>query len=102
MTAATDEFVFVMISIQRDVRGDGAIAHVENHAVDQPGIARVRGDREYSAAFHGLQSGKIIGGLLGMNLIDTPWMLTLPQVAFGVFFAMVIGLYFFLIKGWLR
>ena len=44
----------------------------------------------------------IIGGLLGMNLIDTPWMLTLPQVAFGVFFAMVIGLYFFLIKGWLR
>ena len=29
----------------------------------------------------------IIGGLLGMNLIDTPWMLTLPQVAFGVFFA---------------
>ena len=44
----------------------------------------------------------IVGGLLGMNLIDTPWMLTLPQVAFGVFFGMVIGLYFFLIKGWLR
>ena len=44
----------------------------------------------------------IIGGLLGMNLIDTPWMLTLPQVAFGVFFGMVIGLYFFVIKGWLR
>jgi Mg2+ and Co2+ transporter CorA len=44
----------------------------------------------------------IIGGLLGMNLVDTPWMLTLPQVAFGVFFGMVIGLYFFIIKGWLR
>jgi Mg2+ and Co2+ transporter CorA len=44
----------------------------------------------------------IIGGLLGMNLVDTPWLLTLPQVAFGVFFGMVIGLYFFVIKGWLR
>ncbi len=44
----------------------------------------------------------IIGGLLGMNLIDNPWLLTLPQVAFGVFFGMVIGLYLFLIKGWLR
>jgi Mg2+ and Co2+ transporter CorA len=44
----------------------------------------------------------IIGGLLGMNLIDSPWVVTLPQVAFGVFFGMVIGLYFFVIKGWLR
>jgi Mg2+ and Co2+ transporter CorA len=44
----------------------------------------------------------IIGGLLGMNLIDNPWLLTLPQVAFAVFFGMVVGLYFFLIKGWLR
>lgn len=44
----------------------------------------------------------IVGGLLGMNLVDTPWLLTLPQVAFGVFFGMVIGLYFFVIKGWLR
>jgi Mg2+ and Co2+ transporter CorA len=44
----------------------------------------------------------IVGGLLGMNLADSPWMVTLPQVAFAVFFGMVIGLYFFVIKGWLR
>ena len=44
----------------------------------------------------------IVGGLLGMNLIDNPWPLTLPQVAFGVLFGMVIGLYIFVIKGWLR
>ena len=32
----------------------------------------------------------------------TPWAITLPQVAFCVFFGMVFGLYLFVIKGWLR
>ena len=36
------------------------------------------------------------------GLIAPPSMLALPQVAFCIFFGMVIGLYFFLIKGWLR
>lgn len=44
----------------------------------------------------------IIAGMLGINVIGSPWAITLPQVAFCVFFGMVIGLYFFLIKGWLR
>ncbi len=44
----------------------------------------------------------VVGGLFGMNLIDNPWPFTLPQVAFGIFFAMVLGLYFFFVKGWLR
>lgn len=44
----------------------------------------------------------VIGGLLGMNLIDNPWPFTLPQVAFGVTFGMVLCLYFFFVKGWLR
>jgi Mg2+ and Co2+ transporter CorA len=44
----------------------------------------------------------VIGGLLGMNLVDNPWPFTLPQIAFVVLFAMVLGLYFFLVKGWLR
>jgi hypothetical protein len=39
----------------------------------------------------------IVGGL-----IAPPSMLALPQVIFLVFFGMAIGLYFFLIKGWLR
>jgi len=44
----------------------------------------------------------IVGGLLGMNLVDNPWPLTLSQVAFSVCLAMVICLYFFVVKGWLR
>lgn len=44
----------------------------------------------------------VVGGLLGMNLIDNPWPVTLPQIAFAVLFAMVLGLYFFVVKGWLR
>jgi Mg2+ and Co2+ transporter CorA len=44
----------------------------------------------------------VIGGLFGMNLIDNPWPFTLPQVAFGVTFGMVLCLYFFFVKGWLR
>lgn len=44
----------------------------------------------------------VIGGLFGMNLIDNPWPFTLPQVAFGVCLGMVLCLYFFFVKGWLR
>ncbi len=44
----------------------------------------------------------VIGGLLGMNLIDNPWHFTLPQVSFVVVFGMLSGLYFFVVKGWLR
>ncbi len=42
------------------------------------------------------------GGLLGMNLTDTPWPATLAQVAFGVAAGMGLSLYLFAIKGWLR
>jgi Mg2+ and Co2+ transporter CorA len=44
----------------------------------------------------------VIGGLFGMNLIDNPWPFTLPQVAFSISFGMILCLYFFFIKGWLR
>jgi Mg2+ and Co2+ transporter CorA len=44
----------------------------------------------------------VVGGLFGMNLIDNPWPFTLPQVAFVVVLLMVLGLYFFFVKGWLR
>ena len=44
----------------------------------------------------------VIGGLFGMNLIDNPWPFTLPQVAFAITFGMVLCLYFFFVKGWLR
>jgi Mg2+ and Co2+ transporter CorA len=44
----------------------------------------------------------VIGGLLGMNLADNPWAVTLPQVAFGICFGMVLGLYLFFVKGWLH
>jgi Mg2+ and Co2+ transporter CorA len=44
----------------------------------------------------------VIGGLFGMNLVDNPWPFTLPQVAFVVCFGMIVGLYFFFVKGWLR
>jgi hypothetical protein len=40
--------------------------------------------------------------LFGMNLMDNPWPFTLPQVSFGVAFGMVLCLYFFFVKGWLR
>lgn len=42
------------------------------------------------------------GGLLGMNLLDTPWAATLSQVSFGVAAGMALSLYVFAIKGWLR
>ena len=44
----------------------------------------------------------VVGGLLGMNLVDNPWAVTLPQVAFGVSMAMLLVLYLFLVRGWLR
>jgi Mg2+ and Co2+ transporter CorA len=44
----------------------------------------------------------VIAGLLGINVIDSPWAVTLPQVSFVVLFGMVLGLYFFVVKGWLR
>jgi Mg2+ and Co2+ transporter CorA len=44
----------------------------------------------------------VVGGLFGMNLADNPWPFTLPQVAFSTCFAMVVCLYFFFVKGWLR
>jgi Mg2+ and Co2+ transporter CorA len=44
----------------------------------------------------------VIGGLFGMNLVDNPWPFTLPQVAFVICFGMLIGLYLFFVKGWLR
>ena len=44
----------------------------------------------------------VIGGLFGMNLIDNPWPFTLPQVAFAILLGMVLCLYFFFVKGWLR
>jgi Mg2+ and Co2+ transporter CorA len=44
----------------------------------------------------------VVGGLFGMNLIDNPWPFTLPQVAFSISLVMVICLYSFFVKGWLR
>jgi Mg2+ and Co2+ transporter CorA len=44
----------------------------------------------------------VVGGLFGMNLADNPWPFTLPQVSFTLVSGMVLGLYFFFIKGWLR
>jgi len=44
----------------------------------------------------------IAGGLLGMNLGDSPWAVTLGQVAFGTLVLMLGVLYAFMAKGWLR
>jgi Mg2+ and Co2+ transporter CorA len=44
----------------------------------------------------------IVGGLLGMNLGDAPWPVTLGQVAFGTLMLMLAVLYTFMAKGWLR
>ena len=44
----------------------------------------------------------VVGGLLGMNLTGNPWPLTLPQVTFAVCLGMVLCLYVFFVKGWLR
>jgi Mg2+ and Co2+ transporter CorA len=44
----------------------------------------------------------ITGGLLGMNLGDSPWPVTLGQVAFITLMLMLAVLYTFLAKGWLK
>jgi Mg2+ and Co2+ transporter CorA len=44
----------------------------------------------------------IAGGLLGMNLADSPWAMTLGEVAFLTFVLMAGILYAFMAKGWLR
>jgi len=44
----------------------------------------------------------VVGGLLGMNLVDAPWTLTLGQVAFITLVLMLGVLYAFMAKGWLR
>jgi Mg2+ and Co2+ transporter CorA len=44
----------------------------------------------------------ITGGLLGMNLADSPWSVTLGQVAFATLILILGVLYAFLAKGWLR
>jgi hypothetical protein len=44
----------------------------------------------------------VVGGLMGMNLVDNPWPATLGQVAFGTFVLMLCVLYTFLAKGWLK
>ena len=44
----------------------------------------------------------ITGGLLGMNLADSPWSVTLGQVAFATLVLILGVLYAFLAKGWLR
>ncbi len=42
------------------------------------------------------------GGLLGMNVLGSPWPATLGQVAFGVAVGMALSLYAFAVKGWFR
>jgi Mg2+ and Co2+ transporter CorA len=44
----------------------------------------------------------LAGGLLGMNLGDSPWSVTLGQVTFGTLMLMLGVLYAFMAKGWLR
>ena len=44
----------------------------------------------------------VLGGLLGMNLAEAPWTVTLGQVAFGALVLALGVLYAFMAKGWLR
>ncbi len=44
----------------------------------------------------------ITGGLLGMNLGDSPWPVTLGQIAFITLMLMLAVLYTFMAKGWLK
>ena len=44
----------------------------------------------------------IVGGLLGMNLADSPWTVTLGEVAFATLVLMLGVLYAFMAKGWLK
>jgi Mg2+ and Co2+ transporter CorA len=43
-----------------------------------------------------------VGGMLGMNIFGNPWPVTLAEVSFGVSTTMVLALYVFIVKGWLR
>jgi Mg2+ and Co2+ transporter CorA len=44
----------------------------------------------------------VTGGLMGMNLVDSPWPVTLGQVAFATLILILGVLYAFLAKGWLK
>jgi Mg2+ and Co2+ transporter CorA len=44
----------------------------------------------------------VLGGLLGMNLVEAPWPVTLGQVAFVALVLTLGVLYIFLAKGWFR
>jgi Mg2+ and Co2+ transporter CorA len=44
----------------------------------------------------------VLGGLLGMNLAEAPWHITLGQVSFGALVLTLGVLYIFLAKGWFR
>jgi len=44
----------------------------------------------------------VLGGLFGMNLAESPWQVTLGQVAFGALVMALGVLYVFMAKGWLR
>jgi len=44
----------------------------------------------------------VIGGILGMNLLDNPWPFKLTQVTFIIFYGMILCLYIFFVKGWIR
>ncbi len=44
----------------------------------------------------------IIGGLLGENLADNPYPVTIYEIFFMVFSLMLLGIYIFFKKGWLR
>jgi len=44
----------------------------------------------------------VVGGMLGMNVIGTPWPMTLGQVAFSVGMVSASAMYVFAIKGWLK
>jgi Mg2+ and Co2+ transporter CorA len=44
----------------------------------------------------------IIGGLLGQNVLGQPFKVSLLEIFFFVFFLMLIGLYIFYRKGWLK
>ncbi len=44
----------------------------------------------------------VTGGLLGMNLMESPWPISLSQVSFGIAVGMILCLYLFAVKGWLK
>jgi Mg2+ and Co2+ transporter CorA len=44
----------------------------------------------------------VLGGLLGMNLVEAPWPITLGQVSFVALVLTLGVLYIFLAKGWFR